>query len=301
MKVKKATGVGAALHKTKISLMLITIMLLNQVCMIPVAATIAANEIGDVITAGVGREEVIVRTIEEVEESNDERPAVMLSSRSDGLDNREPEIIIEESKPIVEESVVVEQPVIQEPVIEVIEEVVPEPEPIVEEIVVEEVIVEEPELEPDLEPYANVNNVTHASNATPEELNRAINSSCKWMSQYNTNGQLGEFYYKMEQQYGINAYFAISVSISEVGAQDASNLARTKNNIYGLRNNNGWLTFSSYEDCIQYWFNTISKYYVEKRGLISVQSISNRYCGGDQTWIKNVSNYMYKLPDRSLI
>jgi hypothetical protein len=298
MKVKKATKVGAALHRTKVSVLLIMSLLLNQVCILPATATIAADEIGDVITAGVGRQEVIVREIKEGDVIIDSRPDIILASRSSGITEREPEVIVQEEI-IVEETTVEEPVIIEEPV--VVEEVI-EPEPVVEEVIVEEPEPEpEPVQEPDLDPYANKNNVTEPSNATAEELNRAINSSCKWMREYNTDGRLGEFYYKMEQQYGINAYFALSVPMQEVGVQQASSLARNKNNIYGLRGKNGYLSFSSYEDCIEYWFNMINKAYVGKRGLISVQSISGRYCNGNPEWVSGVSSFMNKLPDRSLI
>lgn len=280
MKVKSTSKVGAALHRTKICLLLITVMLFNQVSILPANATITTqNEISDVITTEVGGEEIILNNPEPIKEEIVaeekmevkrvvEEPRVImksvdLSSRSGGL----------QREPIVTN--IVYQPE-------------PEPEPVVEEII-----------EVDLDPYANASNVTEPSNATASELNRAINSSCKWMKAYNTNGQLGELYYKMEQQYGINAYFAISVSMQEVGPQKASNLANTKNNIYGLKGKNGWMSFNSYEDCIQYWFKLISKNYVGK-GLSSVNKISNKYCGGDPTWIKNVSNFMYKLPNASV-
>ena len=144
MKVKSLSEMGAALH-TKVCVFLITIMMFNQVAILPANASFTTNEIGDVITTEVGGEDVIVdnpepiineviveEKVEEVTEVVGTEPRVImhsvdLSSRSGAL----------EREPII--SNVVHQP---------------EPEPVVEK----------------LEPYANAKNVREPSNATADDL-----------------------------------------------------------------------------------------------------------------------------------
>lgn len=140
---------------------------------------------------------------------------------------------------------------------------------------------------------ADITDVTKVSNATAEELNQAIQSTCKWMYEYNPN--MGQVYLEKEKEYGINAYFALSVSFSEVGVNKMSNLARNDNNIYGLLNGK---EYDSIEDCIDYFFRLIKNHYVGE-GKQSVEAISQKYCLGDPVWIKNVSTFMRKLPERS--
>lgn len=140
---------------------------------------------------------------------------------------------------------------------------------------------------------SDTKDVTKISNATPEELNTAIQKSCKWMYEYNPN--MGQVYYDLEHEHGINAYFALAVSFSEVGTQEMSKLAKNDNNTYGLMNG---VKYDTIEDCVDYFFRLIKKYYVGQ-GRLSVKDISEKYCLGNTTWIKNVSFYMEALPERS--
>ena len=140
---------------------------------------------------------------------------------------------------------------------------------------------------------ADITDVTKVSNASVEDLNKAIQYTCRWMYEYDPN--IGQVYYDKEKEYGINAYFALSVSFSEVGVKEMSKLARNDNNIYGLLNGN---EYDSIEDCIDYFFRLIKKYYVGE-GRQSVEAISEKYCLSDPVWIKNVSTFMRKLPEKS--
>ena len=161
------------------------------------------------------------------------------------------------------------------------------------DLVVHEEIVEDiPEL---VDLVSDINDVTAISNATPEELNLAIKESCPWMFNYNPN--MGQVYYELEQEHGINAYFALAVSFNEVGVREMSNLATKNNNTYGLMNG---VKYDSIEDCTDYFFRLIKKYYVGS-GLSSVEEISKKYCPGNDnaSWIETVSFYMEELPNRS--
>lgn len=78
---------------------------------------------------------------------------------------------------------------------------------------------------------------------------------------------------ELEEQYGINAMFAMSVSTLESGF-GKSDRAQSRNNYYGLEVSKSW---DSLYDNTQYWGNLISKYYVDQ-GRSSVSSISTKYC-----------------------
>ena len=140
---------------------------------------------------------------------------------------------------------------------------------------------------------SDTRDITKVSNATAEELNAAIKATCKWMYEYNPN--IGEVYARLEQEYGINAYFALAVSFSEVGVGEMSNLAKNNKNTYGIMNGK---KYDSVEDCVDYFFRLIKKHYVGQ-GLTTVEDISQKYCLGDPVWIKNVTVFMRKLPERS--
>lgn len=162
--------------------------------------------------------------------------------------------------------------------------------PVIVPEVIEPPVVEEPV---QLELIADPKDVTKVSNATAEELNAAIKATCKWMYEYNAN--MGEVYQKLEEEHGINAYFALAVSFSEVGVGDMSKLAREDNNTYGLMNGK---KYDTVEDCVDYFFRLIKKNYVGE-GRLTVEDIAEKYCLGNPTWIKNVTIFMNKLPGRS--
>lgn len=96
---------------------------------------------------------------------------------------------------------------------------------------------------------------------------------------------------RLEQDYGINAMFAMSVSTLESGF-GTSERAQSRNNYYGMELPNYW--YSLYDNT-QYWGNLIAKYYVGD-GRYSVESISTKYCPPNSTyWASYNRDKMYDL------
>lgn len=78
---------------------------------------------------------------------------------------------------------------------------------------------------------------------------------------------------KLENEYGINAMFAMAVSTLESGF-GRSDRAQSRNNYYGLESPRYW---DSLYSNTQYWGDLIATHYVGS-GRISVASISTKYC-----------------------
>lgn len=78
---------------------------------------------------------------------------------------------------------------------------------------------------------------------------------------------------KLENEYGVNAMFAMAVSTLESGF-GTSDRAQSRNNYYGLETSRCWDSLNSNT---QYWGDLISTHYVDE-GRSSVDSISTKYC-----------------------
>lgn len=97
--------------------------------------------------------------------------------------------------------------------------------------------------------------------------------------------------FELEEVYGINAMFAMSVSTLESGF-GTSDRAQSRNNYYGLELSTTW---DSLYDNTQFWGNLISTYYVGS-GRSSVNSISTKYCPpNSEYWASYNSQKMVDL------
>lgn len=131
------------------------------------------------------------------------------------------------------------------------------------------------------------NDVRKVSGASAETLNRILGGT--WLEGY------GEVFYENEKKYGINALFSIGNAIEETGWEGDSYLATEKNNIYGLALSR---SFSSKTECINYWFNLISDYYVDD-GLVSIARINEKYCPPNARWSSDITWIVNKLLSNS--
>lgn len=113
----------------------------------------------------------------------------------------------------------------------------------------------------------NSNNISDVSNASEEQLEYVLKDT-------RLEGY-GWLYKQLEEEYQINALFAISNSFVEAGRDPSFvNGYIRRNNIYGLLNH----SFDSYEECIRYYFYMIDKYYIKQRNFKSISEVSNVYC-----------------------
>lgn len=120
--------------------------------------------------------------------------------------------------------------------------------------------------------------VFQKSNLTVDQLNMALSGT--GLAGY------GQAFYDMEQTWGVNSLFAIAV-----GSHESGNFYKTANtyNYFGFRGNRGWMSFSSPEDCINYFGQLMNnRLYYGK----SIEQIAVIYCNA--SWSGYVKAHMYE-------
>ena len=123
-------------------------------------------------------------------------------------------------------------------------------------------------------PHFNPNNLLEKSNLTRDDAYRMLKGS-KLQS-------VSSHYIYAEETYGVNAIFLMGLTSLESG-HGTSNIAINNNNIGGVRKGSGeYSSFSSWESCISYIANLISKYYLKDDatyfGGRSIWDVNENYC-----------------------
>ena len=97
----------------------------------------------------------------------------------------------------------------------------------------------------------------------------------------------GQSYYNMEQTYGVNGVFAISVAFHESGY---GKYKANTNNFYGMRGNSGWMAFESPDANIQYFGKLMNKSMYYGKSILGIGQV---YCPGTHTsWANAVKGMM---------
>lgn len=97
----------------------------------------------------------------------------------------------------------------------------------------------------------------------------------------------GQSYYNMEQTYGVNGVFAISVAFHESGY---GKYRANTNNFYGMRGNNGWMAFESPDANIMYFGKLMNKSMYYGKSILGIGKV---YCPGTHTsWANAVQGMM---------
>lgn len=106
---------------------------------------------------------------------------------------------------------------------------------------------------------------------------------------------LGDDYAKAEAEYGLNALFMISIAELESGF-GTSGLAQNKNNLIGLKSYDGWASFDSKEECVDYHGRYLSNNYLDPEGSFhngsTIRGVSIVYCGESEHWVNQVTHLM---------
>ena len=98
----------------------------------------------------------------------------------------------------------------------------------------------------------------------------------------------------IQENYNVNAIFAIAVAIQESSAGNSS-AARNRNNWFGIMNENGTKSFESAEECIIGFGKLISGNTYFKSSKTSIYKIGNTYCDPPENWIKEITSHMNSL------
>lgn len=101
----------------------------------------------------------------------------------------------------------------------------------------------------------------------------------------------GESFYWLEQNYNINAIFAISIAVVESGAGTSYN-ARKRNNLFGIGPHK---VFNSKQECINYLGMLLNKKLYKGK---SINAIGKIYCTDGTDWAGKVKNQMGVLWNR---
>ena len=108
---------------------------------------------------------------------------------------------------------------------------------------------------------------------------------------------LSNAYVYMEELYGVNAIYLMSLSAEESG-WGRSQLAITHNNIGGIKSSNGWMYFSDWGECLDYKARLLKNQYLSENGDYfngySIWNVNIKYCE-QNTWADNISSIAYGL------
>jgi beta-N-acetylglucosaminidase len=106
---------------------------------------------------------------------------------------------------------------------------------------------------------------------------------------------IGDAIVEVEERYGINALFTISLAMLESGHGE-SYLARNRNNLFGIcaydSNVDAASSFASKSDCVRYWGKLIHDEYFAY-GRTNLESINAIYASSG-SWAYKVRNLMSK-------
>lgn len=139
-------------------------------------------------------------------------------------------------------------------------------------------------------PNYNLYNILEPSNLTRDQAYQMLEGTALQ--------SLSRAYVYMEELYGVNAIFLMSLSAEESG-YGTSNLARTRNNIGGIKNNDGsWRLFSDWGECLNYKAKLLKDYYLTEDGDYfngySIFNINEKYCE-QKTWSDNINQIANEL------
>lgn len=204
-----------------------------------------ATELESKTTSDTLKEEVNTVEVSEVETNES-----VVGTRNE---QQEAEESVEEQKPVVEQKQEVKEEV--EEVVEIKEEI-------------------KKEVKDVKTPHFNPNNLLEKSNLTRDDAYRMLKGS--------RLQSVSSHYIYAEETYGVNAIFLMGLTSLESG-HGTSNIAINNNNIGGVRKGSGeYSSFSSWESCISYIANLISKYYLKDGATYfsghSIWDVNENYC-----------------------
>lgn len=108
---------------------------------------------------------------------------------------------------------------------------------------------------------------------------------------------LSNAYVYMEELYGVNAIYLMSLSAEESG-WGRSQLAITHNNIGGIKSSNGWMYFSDWGEYLDYKARLLKNQYLSENGDYfngySIWNVNIKYCERN-TWADNINSIAYGL------
>lgn len=133
---------------------------------------------------------------------------------------------------------------------------------------------------------ADSDDITKVSNMTEEQF--AIATEGTWLEGRE------QVFIDLERRYGINAFFAMSVTTLESGHGESS-YSRAYNRFYG--EDTSLTPSEGLYDSTMYFGDFINRLYVDE-GLISVWAIGPKYCPPNRNWEVFMNNKMNELKNK---
>ena len=130
--------------------------------------------------------------------------------------------------------------------------------------------------------HCDPNDIRRITNLKREDMHLITDGT--WWSGYEDS------LYDLEQNYHINAAFAMAVSSLESG-RGTSAKARNRNNYYGLATST---SYGSRYECTMYFGDIMNRLYVNQ-GKVCVNSIGPKYCPPNREWEKYMTRYMNNI------
>ena len=126
--------------------------------------------------------------------------------------------------------------------------------------------------------------ITQKSNLVPDMYEALLPTDLKG---------LGQAFYDGEQKYNINALFVLAIVRLESG-NGTSSLARNHNNLGGIKSGEeGYRSFASKEECVDYMFDLLSRKYIGE-GRTTISDVGRIYCATDG-WTPQVTSIMNEM------
>ena len=140
----------------------------------------------------------------------------------------------------------------------------------------------------------NPYNLLEPSNITREQMYNVLEGTALQT--------LSDGYVYMEEVYGINALFLVSLSAEESG-WGTSELAMYNNNIGGIKSSTGdWEYFNDWFECLSFKADLLYNDYLKEDGAyyngLSIWNVNTSYCE-QSTWADNISSIAYELLDKA--
>ena len=120
-------------------------------------------------------------------------------------------------------------------------------------------------------------------NGTAEHLNQFLGGVLRGK---------GKAFCKAQEKYGINAVFLLAIAKHESG-NGTSKIARERCNVAGMKGKNGWMRFSSVEECIDKMAKNIKENYVDENKK-TISQINRKYAK-DTKWGTKILGFIKEV------
>lgn len=113
--------------------------------------------------------------------------------------------------------------------------------------------------------------------------------------------QYADTFMECQEQYGVNAFFAATVSVWKTGAGTTGHGADGKNNMFNIRNSTEFNTYESKKQGIEAFYRLISGGTYFGAGKTTIANIGYTYCpngevaGQSDKWIRSVQSTMLEM------